>query len=103
MYGIGAVDNNPIGGGSQYAYNMGWDTPEKAIDGGAQWVSDYYINNEQYHQNTLYKIRWNPASPGVHQYATDVSWAVSQTINMKKMYDTVPNATLTFDIPVYKQ
>ncbi|MGD8164530.1 glucosaminidase domain-containing protein [Pantoea sp. FN0307] len=83
MYGIGAVDGDAINSGAKYAYKMGWDTPEKAIDGGAKWMSEKFINNGSYGQNTLYKMRWNPASPGVHQYATDINWAVAQTKNIK--------------------
>ena len=102
MYGIGAFDRDPVGGGSQYAYKMGWDTPEKAIEGGAKWISEQYINNPSYQQNTLYKMRWNPASPGEHQYATDIGWAVKQTTSIKKMYDDFPDALLQFEIPIYK-
>jgi type VI secretion system secreted protein VgrG len=102
MYGIGAYDSDPIGAGAQYAYKMGWTTPEKAIEGGAKWISEQYINNASYKQNTLYKMRWNPASPGVHQYATDIGWAVKQTSSIKKMYDNFQNASLKFDIPTYK-
>ncbi len=101
MYGIGANDSDPIGGGSQFAYRMGWTTPQKAIKGGAKWISQQYINNASYKQNTLYKMRWNPASQGEHQYATDIGWAVKQTSSIKRMYDSFNNASLKFDIPVY--
>ncbi|HEX3077615.1 MAG TPA: peptidoglycan-binding protein [Lachnospiraceae bacterium] len=102
MYGIHAFDKSPVKSGSEYAYEMNWTTPEKAIYGGAKWISEKYINNNQYRQNTLYKMRWNPASPGAHQYATDIKWAVNQTSSIKKMYDSFPNAVLKFDIPHYK-
>lgn len=101
MFGIGAYDSDPIGAGAQFAYKMGWTTPEKAIEGGAKWISEQYINNPSYRQNTLYKMRWNPESPGTHQYATDIAWAVKQTSNIKKMYDNFQNASLKFDIPAY--
>jgi type VI secretion system secreted protein VgrG len=81
---------------------MGWTSPEKAIDGGAKWISEKYINNSDYAQNNLYKMRWNPASPGTHQYATDVNWAVAQTSSMKKMFDNFPAANLSYDIPKFK-
>ncbi len=102
MYGIGAVDGTAIESGAQYAYKMGWDTPEKAIEGGAKWISENYINDEKYHQNTLYKMRWNPDIPGTHQYATDIAWAINQAPAIKEMYDNFPNAKLTFDIPEYQ-
>lgn len=102
MYGINAVDASPVTSGAQYAYKMGWTTPEKAIIGGAKWISEQYINNSNYRQNTLYKMRWNPASPGNHQYATDIGWAVKQTDRIYSMYKNFKNATLKFDIPKYK-
>ena len=102
MYGINAVDGQAVSAGSKYANEMDWTTPEKAIDGGAKWISERYINNTQYHQNTLYKMRWNPANPGVHQYATDIRWAVNQAPDIKKLYDQFPKAKLIFDITEYK-
>ncbi|MCX8959570.1 N-acetylglucosaminidase, partial [Erwinia psidii] len=100
MYGIGALDGNAVTTGAQYAYKQGWTSPEKAIEGGAKWISDKFVNGSE--QNTLYKMRWNPASPGTHQYATDVNWAVAQTKNMKKMFDSFPDANLSYDIPQFK-
>lgn len=99
LFGIGAVDSDPNGKGAQYAYSKGWTSIDKAIYGGAQFISSSYI---AIGQDTLYKMRWNPANPGIHQYATDVSWASKQTANIKAMFDKVPNAKLVFDIPVYK-
>ncbi|QNO13417.1 SH3 domain-containing protein [Alkalicella caledoniensis] len=104
MFGIGAHDSAPIRLGSEYAYKQGWFTPEQSILGGAQWISTNYINHSTYKQNTLYKMRWNPATPGVHQYATDIGWAIKQTlrVNMKALYDQCSEYTLRFDIPKYK-
>ncbi|UEG19632.1 type VI secretion system tip protein TssI/VgrG [Pantoea ananatis] len=98
MYGIGALDGNAVQTGANYAYKQGWTTPAKAIDGGAKWISDKFVGSGQ---NTLYKMRWNPASPGTHQYATDVNWATAQTTSMKKMFDSFPNANLSYDVPEY--
>lgn len=103
MFGIGAVDSDPIGKGAAYAYNMGWTTPEKAIIGGTQFISKNYINNYPYNQDTLYEMRWNPASPGRHQYATDIAWATKQAIWIEKIYKSFKNPTITFDIPVYRK
>ena len=103
MFGIGAVDSDPIGKGSAYAYNMGWTTPEKAIIGGTQFISKNYINNYPYNQDTLYEMRWNPASPGRHQYATDIAWAAKQAVWIEKIYKSFKNPIITFDIPVYRK
>ena len=102
MFGIGAVDTDPVGGGTRYAYEQGWTSVRKAIKGGAEWISDNYINNIKYAQNTLYKMRWNPENPAVHQYATDVEWASKQAKNMSAMFEAFPSAKYYFDIPVFK-
>ncbi len=101
VFGIGAVDASPVAGGSQYAYIEDWTSVEKAIMGGARWISENYINNPKYSQNTLYKMRWNPEKPAVHQYATDVAWASKQAKNMSAMFEAFPMAKYQFDVPVY--
>lgn len=101
VFGIGAVDASPVAGGSQYAYVEDWTSVEKAIMGGARWISENYINNPKYAQNTLYKMRWNPDKPAVHQYATDVAWASKQAKNMSAMFEAFPTAKYQFDVPVY--
>lgn len=102
MFGIHAYDSNADYYGSQYAYSQNWTSVDKAIYGGAQWISGWYINNSSYKQNTLYKMRWNPASPANHQYATDIRWAYNQVYNIKRLMDKCQNANLQFDIPQYK-
>jgi len=99
FFGIGAYDSDPLKYGTEYAYNMGWTTPEKAMTGGIAWISGQYINSK-YQQNTLYKMRWNVDYP-YHQYATDVAWAYKQIKNIKTIIDKCPNATPEFLIPVY--
>lgn len=84
MYGIGAVDHNALLGGARYAQKMGWDTPEKAIIGGAGFVSSNYFARGQ---NTLYSMRWNPRNPGTYQYATDVNWAYATGRNLQNYYN----------------
>lgn len=101
LFGIGAVDSSPVESGARYAYEHGWTSIEKAIEGGADWISDNYINNEKYKQNTLYKMRWNPAQPAVHQYATDIAWASKQAKDMSGMFEAFPTAKYQFEIPVF--
>lgn len=104
MYGIGAFDSSPLKSGSEYAYKQGWDTPEKAIIGGAEWIAASYINNPNYKQDTLYKMRWNPMSPTAHQYATDIGWAVKQTHTLDFLVEISlrNNLIMKYDIPIYK-
>ncbi|PKG22098.1 PA14 domain-containing protein [Niallia nealsonii] len=102
MYGIGAYDAAPIKGGSEYAYKQGWDTPEKAIIGGAEFIGENYINHPTYNQDTLYKMRWNPLNPGVHQYATDIGWASKQVNKISSLYGMLSSYRMDIEIPTYK-
>lgn len=97
MYGIGAVDSNALKGGAKRAFDEGWFTPEEAIIGGAQFINTYIARG----QDTLYKMRWNPVSPGHPQYATHVAWATIQTVNISKIYDLLDNYVLIYDVPKY--
>ncbi|GGF31064.1 hypothetical protein GCM10010954_32790 [Halobacillus andaensis] len=98
IYGIGAVDDAPVSGGAKRAFNEGWFSPEEAIIGGARFVSVNYVHRGQ---DTLYKMRWNPDSPGHHQYATHVAWADIQTRTIANIYDAIDNYVLVFDVPSY--
>ncbi|MGO1371973.1 MAG: N-acetylglucosaminidase [Senegalia sp. (in: firmicutes)] len=99
MFGIGAFDSNPLMGGAIRAYKEGWDTPAKAIIGGAKFINNGYISRGQ---DTLYKMRWNPDNPGVHQYATDIGWAIKQAKFFASFYNKCSDYTLVFDIPQYR-
>lgn len=101
MFGIGAADADPNRLGAIRAYNEGWYTPEAAIKGGTKFIGERYIHNA-YQQNTLYKMRWNPANPGYPQYATDMAWAVKQVSQIKNMYNQLDDPLLQFDIVQYK-
>ena len=101
LFGIGAVDKSPIDAGAEYAYKQGWTSVERAIEGGAKWISENYVNSPDGRQNTLYKMLWNPENPGTHQYATDIGWAVKQAVSIEKIFSSFTDATLSFDVPVY--
>ncbi|NLA26696.1 MAG: hypothetical protein GX878_04805 [Firmicutes bacterium] len=103
MFGIGAYDSNPNYYGALRAYQERWFTPEAAILGGARFASASYVNHPSYSQNTLYKMRWNPNSPGTHQYATDMGWAAKQVSRIRNLYDMLDSYSLTFDIPRYQE
>ncbi|TWT03569.1 SH3 domain-containing protein [Planomicrobium sp. CPCC 101079] len=97
MYGIGATDKCPESCGAKKAFEKKWFTPEAAIIGGADFIQDYIVQG----QDTLYKMRWNPAKPGDHQYATDIGWAVKQTARIEQLYKLVDNFVLVYDVPKY--
>src|SRR5699024_6281510 len=103
MYGIGAVDSCPIECGAKRAFEEGWTTPYKAIVGGASFIGNGYIDKGQ---NTLYKMRWNPAQMDkgnvTHQYATDVGWASKQVTTLYNLYQKLSFYKLSLDIPKYK-
>jgi len=104
MFGIGAYDGNALTAGSKRAYEEGWDTPRKAIIGGAEFIANSYINSPVHKQDTLYKMKWNPSNPSVHQYATDIGWAVKQTNILDQIIELSNeyNLALKFDIPIYQ-
>lgn len=101
MFGIAAYDNSALSSGSQKAYKEGWTSPAAAIMGGAKWISEYYVNAADGRQNTLYKMRWNPDNPGEHMYATDIGWAVKQAVIIEKMVSLFPEASISYEVPVY--
>src|SRR5699024_8610932 len=110
MFGIGAFDECPDSCGAKYAYEQGWDTPDKAIVGGAEFIGEEYIkgeNKEGTVLNTLYKMRWNPEYASNNnrfgkQYATDIRWATKQVSMMYNLYQEIGGYTLHLDIPIYK-
>ncbi|KEH89177.1 beta-N-acetylglucosaminidase [Clostridium novyi A str. 4540] len=101
MFGIRAVDNNALKGGSEYAYKKGWFTPEEAIIGGAEFIGNGYINSPKYKQNTLYKMRWN-IDVTWHQYCTDIGWGYKQLKRIKDLMEQCKDAKPVFDIPNFK-
>lgn len=102
FFGIGATDGNALEGGKMTAYKNGWTTVEKGIDGAAKWISDGYIHNSKYKQNTVYSMRWCYEYTW-HQYATDVNWANGISKMMSSLMTRYGNGkNLLIDIPEYK-
>ena len=110
FFGIAAYDSNP-GNGAAYAKNHGWDTPEKALMGAAQFLSKGYIHDTSFAQNTLYNMKWDLFNainyPNSHyEYATDVQWAQNIAITMNALYKahgiSQSNSGLSFLVPQYK-
>lgn len=104
MYGYGAHDSNPIGGGVKYAYDRQWFSPEAAIIGGAQQITNNYIERGQ---NTLFKMKWDPEVAGNgrfgRQYATHVMWAEIQAGKIYSMVgDNIFETRTLFEVPHYQ-
>ena len=93
-------------GGSGTSYGRPWTSREKAIHGGAEFISDGYISEGQY---TLYFEKFNTSpssgySKYTHQYMTNVQAPSSEASNVSASYrdnNIIGNAYL-FAIPIYK-
>ena len=104
LYGIKAYDSNPQLCGFSYAYYQGWTSVNAAIYGAAKYVSQEYIHNQTYHQNTLYKFRYNPSISYLwHEYATDPSYAKQIATIMYDQFRSVykSDAAFTYDKPQF--
>ncbi len=106
VFNIGASDSTTGGAsnGIAYAKAQGWTTLEKAITGGAQFLSKNFINNNQY---TAYLEHFNvlngQASVGTHIYMSAVYASVNTAASSYNSYsaNNVLEKPLEFDIPVY--
>lgn len=106
FYNIGATSgaDNYLKG-LQKAKDEGWNSIQKAITGGANFIGLGYITKGQY---TLYYQKFNVASdrvynPYTHQYQTNImapSTEASSIYNSYKGIDKLSSA-YTFTIPVY--
>ena len=104
-FNIGAFGGtNPLYKGLLYAYSQGWDTPAKAVKGGAKSLSNNYISKGQY---TGYYQRFNVrngvSKAGTHQYMTNIMAPYSEaksTADSYKKYG-ITGESLVFEIPVY--
>lgn len=115
FYNIGAVSgSNPIAAGLRYAsgsgssasekakYMLPWNSPYKAIVGGAKWIGDGYINNNQ---DTLYYQKFNVVNKNWnHQYMANITAPATEASHIKKTYSNlgILDHSFTFIIPYYR-
>ena len=103
-FNIGSFGNNTaaiITNGLGYAANAGWTSIRASILGGAQIVTDSYINTRN--QNTLYYQKFNVVyEQGLysHQYQQNIMAAETQGRSLKSYYNSEINHT--FVIPIYE-
>lgn len=90
----------------EYAKKKGWDTPVKAIEGGAEFLVKSYI---QYGQNTLYLQKFDvDDSDGDlywHQYQQNVAAAKTECVDIMQSYKEIDenlNLPFNFVIPVFE-
>lgn len=105
FYNIGASSGkNPVYNGLAYAKEAGWNTQQKAIVGGAEWIVNGYISKGQY---TRYFQKWNTSpttTTGIwHQYMTDIHALVGPSSTTAASYKSmgITNEALVFSIPIY--
>ena len=107
-FNIGAKGNSSseiLSNAAQYAYEQGWDSLEKAIVGGIEYVKEDYINKGQ---NTLYLQKFDVVNGDnslyKNQYMQNLMAPQSEAKSMLKIYkasDTV-DSNLNFIIPLYE-
>lgn len=109
FFNIGAYDSasSSVQYGINLAYSKGWNTPEKGITGGVEWLKNNYI---KYGQNTVYFQKFDVANPYgnavallSYQYMSNINAPASEA---KIAYDGLSRAgkldnTYTFYIPIY--
>ena len=95
FFGIQCYDSNPTVG-AQYAKSRNWNTVERSIIEGANWVKDQYLDRGAV---TPYFFRysgfWNKS------YMSDLTAPSSEATILKRAY-TDANAKAHFIIPVYR-
>lgn len=99
--GMTAVERGLWYAAQSGSYNRPWNTPEKAIVGGALFYAQNYLATGQ---NTLYLKRFNVQGSNMfkHQYMTNTAGAAEEGKNLGKAYtDTMRAGILVFNIPVY--
>ena len=104
-FNIGATSSsNPVMNGIKYAYNHGWTTKTKSVNGGASFLADGYINAGQ---NSIYFQRFNVANGqskvATHQYMTNLQAPYNEAYTTKTSYAAygITEESLTFIIPVF--
>ena len=101
-----AKDGKGVSSQDKQNYLLPWDTPEKAIKGGAVFIGNSYISVGQ---NTLYlqKFSVNSNYPNKlywHQYMTNCLAPYNESEGIYKAYvnNDVLNSSIGFLIPVYE-
>lgn len=99
--GMSAVERGLWYAAQSGSYNRPWNTPERAIVGGALFYAQNYLAAGQ---NTLYLKRFNVQGSNMfkHQYMTNTAGAAEEGKSLGKAYnDTMRAGVLVFNIPVY--
>ncbi len=99
--GMGAVERGLWYASQSGSYGRPWNTPEKAIIGGAQFYGENYVRAGQ---DTFYLKKYNVQGNNLykHQYMTNVDGAASEGSIFAESYSAkLKTLPLRFKIPVY--
>ncbi len=106
FFNIGAYTTstmNAIQRGLWYAQQQGWDTPYKAIVGGAQFYANNYVNsNQDSYYTKKFNVKNGLSSVATHQYMTNVSGAATEGSIVKRAFNNNKTCPVAFEIPVYQ-
>ena len=105
----GRTDEQVITSGLTYARDHGWNNVDKALRGGADFISANYIKRAQ---DTLYLQKFNVNPPGTpnayatytHQYMQNITAPTTEGLSIKRLYEGAGalDNTFVFKIPVYE-
>ena len=107
-FNINAIGNSQeeiLQNAGKYAYEQGWDTLDKAIIGGIDFMKKGYIDKSQ---NTLYLQKFDivnqDGSLYTNQYMQNLLAPKSEAKNMKSIYESsnTVDSNLNFIIPLYE-
>ncbi len=101
----GYVCSNDLTNPTDDAYDRPWNSPKKAITGGAKWIASGYISRGQF-TSYLKKYNVNPnASSNIfnHQYMENIAAPASEAKTSYKAYSEngLLSLPLVFNIPIY--
>ena len=106
IYANGGKASKNYAAGPNKTYGRKWDTPAKAVRGGARYLNSSYIKNNQ---ATAYTEHFNVLngldSVGTHVYMTALNGGISIAGQISSKYDEygIFDKELEFYIPVYKK
>ena len=105
FYNIKAYGNTKeetISAGLAYAVSQGWDSPYKAIVGGANFLNKDYISQGQ---DTLYLQKWDLYGPKYanHQYMQNIQAPATESVKTYNGYKNISllDSSFVFRIPVF--
>lgn len=109
FYNIGSyASSDPVINGLMYAKEKGWNTPDKSIVAGAEWIGTSYIKKGQ---DTIYLQKFDVDNQYLglysHQYQQNIQVTVTESSTVYNSYKALFNGDLTnssfnFVIPLYK-